>query len=345
MKQRRSMKAHLIYGLLIMTVVGMSVFAGSQPAAVAQQTVWKMHCGFPPSHIFTQAWSAFAEDVNKRTNGQLAIKVYPLSVLGFNMGNTLAALRDNIVPIAEISSSISEGLLPELKELSIFYLLENPENEAKAYAAIRPEMEQMIFSKFKVKVLATCIGDSTEMFLNKKVTQMDDMKGLKVRTMGSAMSRQAKMLGLVPTAINSKEVSVALDRGMVDGMYTSLQGFDNGKFYQFLKVANLVNQSFVKIFVGVNAAAFDSLPANIQKELAASGAWLEREGFAAIRDGNLEKAKRNLLAQGVAFHTPPPEILSVMKKVGRELAEENAAKAGADAQRRLSKMLEAGGVK
>jgi len=347
MKRPSYMKTQFSYILFLMAVIGMFVFAGQQPAAAADSKTinWKMHCAFPPSHIFTQAWTAFAEDVDKRTNGQLAIKVYPLSVLGFNMRNTLPALRDNIVPIAEFVSSISEGLLPELKELSIFYLFGSPENEAKAYAAIRPEIEKIILDKFKVKVLATCIGASTEMFLGKEVNTLDDMKGLKIRTMGSAMGRQAKMLGLVPTAINSKEVSVALDRGMVDGMYTSVQGFNNGKFYQFLKVTNMVNQSYVKIFVGVNASAFDGLPENIQKALVASGAWLEKEGFAAIRDGNEEKAKKNLLAQGVTFHTPPPEVLSTMKQVGRELAEENAAKAGPDAQRRLSMMLQAAGVK
>jgi len=347
MKHSRSHKTTILRITSLLVFVSLFMLAG-QPQAIAADAkpiAWKMHCAFPPSHIFTQAWMAFAEDVNKRTNGQMTIKVYPLSVLGFNMRNTLSALRDNIVPVAEFVSSISEGMVPEFKELSIFYLFENPETEFKAYSAIRPEMEQIVLDKFKVKILATCIGAPTEMFLGKQVNTMADMKGLKIRTMGSAMGKQAKMLGLVPTAINSKEVSVALDRGMVDGMYTSVQGFNNGRFYQFLKVANIVNQSFVKIFVGVNAGAFNGLPANIQKDLAASGAWLEKEGFAAIRDGNEEKAKKNLMSEGVVFHTPPAEILTTMKKIGREMAEENAAKSGPDAQRRLAKMLKAAGVK
>jgi len=346
MKHGRYRKMTIVLITSIVVCVSLILMAGPPQviAADAAPIAWKMHCAFPPSHLFTKAWMAFAEDVGKRTNGQMSIKVYPLSVLGFNMRNVLPALRDNIVPIAEISSSLSEGLLPELKELSIFYILENPENEAKAYAAVRPEIEKVMLDKFKVKVLATCIGDSTEMFLNKKFASLEDVKGLKIRTMGSAMGHQAKMLGLVPTAINSKEVSVALDRGMVDGMYTSLPGFYNGKFYQFLKVANIVNQSYVKLFVGVNAGAFDKLPADIQKALAASGAWLEKEGFSAIRDSEGAKAKENLKAEGVEFYTPPPEILATMKKIGREMAEESAAKAGPDAQRRLSMMLKAAGV-
>ena len=346
MKHGRSnkMRVLLLASVLVCASLILPVGQPQAMAADAAPVAWKMHCAFPPSHLFTKAWMAYAEDVNKRTEGQMSIKVYPLSVLGFNMRNVLPALRDNIVPIAEISSSLSEGLLPELKELSIFYILENPENEAKAYAAVRPEIEKLLLDKFKVKVLATCIGDSTEMFLNKKFSGLDDVKGLKIRTMGSAMGHQAKMLGLVPTAINSKEVSVALDRGMVDGMYTSLPGFYNGKFYQFLKVANIVNQSYVKLFVGVNAGTFDKLPADLQNALNASGAWLEKEGFSAIRDSEGANAREKLKAEGVEFYTPPAEIQATMKKIGREMAEESAAKAGPDAQRRLSMMLKAAGV-
>jgi TRAP-type C4-dicarboxylate transport system substrate-binding protein len=315
--------------------------ADAKPNAIT----WKMHSGFSPNQFYTRAWNVFAQEVLKRTDGQLAITVYPSSVLGFTQPNTLTALRDIIVPIAEISSSISEGLMPELKEISVFYLFDSPDKEMKAYSAIRADMEKMILAKYKVKILATCIGASTEMFLKKKVNTLDDLKGVKIRTAGAAMANQAKMLGMVPTTIDSKEVGMSLERGMVDGMYTSLPGFNDDKFYQYVKVANIVHQSYVKMFIGVNADAFNGLPANVQTQLLAAAAWLEKEGYNKVRDDDLAVAQKNLVTQGVEFFTPPAAVLAAMKDVGRKLLDQNAAQAGAGAPERLAKMLTAAGVK
>jgi TRAP-type C4-dicarboxylate transport system substrate-binding protein len=181
--------------------------------------------------------------------------------------------------------------------------------------------------------------------VKKKVNSIDDLKGVKIRTAGAAMANQAKMLGMVPTTIDSKEVGMALERSMVDGMYTSLPGFNDDKFYQYVKVANLVRQSHVKMFIGVNADAFNGLPANVQTQLLAAAAWLEKEGYNKVRDDDLAVAQKNLAAQGVEFHTPPAAVMAAMKDVGRKLLEQNAAQAGPDAQARLVKMLNAAGVK
>ena len=113
--------AVLILGTFLVFSASAAIAADAKPNAIT----WKMHSGFSPNQFYTRAWNAFAQEVLKRTDGQLAITVYPSSVLGFTQPNTLTALRDNIVPIAEISSSISEGLMPELKEISVFYLFDN----------------------------------------------------------------------------------------------------------------------------------------------------------------------------------------------------------------------------
>jgi TRAP-type C4-dicarboxylate transport system substrate-binding protein len=343
----RSALTVLTLGAFLVLFMTAASFAAETKAVTAKPNAitWKMHSGFSPNQFYTRAWNAFAQEVLKRTDGQLAITVYPSSVLGFAQPNTLTALRDNIVPIAEISASISEGLMPELKEISVFYLFDSPDKEMKAYAAIRADMEKMILAKYKVKILATCIGASTEMFLKKKINTVDDMKGIKIRTAGATMANQAKMLGMVPTTIDSKEVGMSLERGMVDGMYTSLPGFNDDKFYQYVKVANMVHQSYVKMFIGVNADAFNGLPANVQTQLLAAAAWLEKEGYNKIRDDDLAVAQKNLTAQGVEFHTPPAAVLNAMKDVGHKLLDENAEKAGPDALARLAKMLNAAGVK
>ncbi|MDA8125597.1 MAG: TRAP transporter substrate-binding protein DctP [Deltaproteobacteria bacterium] len=347
-KMSRAARAAAILGICLLCVCwATATFAAEAKPVTAKPNAitWKMHSGFSPNQFYTRAWNAFAQEVLKRTNGELVITVYPSSVLGFTQPNTLTALRDQIVPIAEISASISEGLMPELKEISVFYLFDTPEKEAKAYAAVRADMEKVFLAKYKVKILATCIGAPTEMFTKKKIDSLDDMKGLKIRTAGAAMANQAKMLGMVPTTIDSKEVGMALERSMVDGLYTSLQGFNDDKFYQYVKVANMVHQSHVKMFIGVNADAFNKLPPAIQTQVQAAAAWLEKEGYNKVRDDDAAIAKKNLAASGVEFFTPPAAVLNAMREVGRKLLDENAAKAGPEAQARLAKMLSAAGVK
>ncbi len=346
-KMSRAATAASILGFgILFLFAATAAFAQEEKSVTARPDAitWKMHSGFSPNQFYTRAWKAFAHEVLKRTDGKMDITVYPSSVLGFRMNRVLTSLRDNIVPIAEISSSINEGLMPELKEVSVFYLFDTPEQEALAYAAVRADMEKMILDKYNVRILATCIGAPTEMFLKKEVNTLDDAKGLKIRTAGAAMANQAKLLGMVPATISSKEVGMALERGMVDGMYTSIQGFNDDKFYQYLNVANIVHQSRVKMFVGVNADAFNKLPGEIQTQMLAAAQWLEQEGYNTIRDDEAKAASENLLANGVKLHTPPAEVLTAMKKVGRKILEENAEKAGPAARERMARMLSAAGI-
>ena len=57
-----------------------------------------------------------------------------------------------------------------------------------------------------------------EVFTAKKpIVKLEDFKGLKIRTSGAAMSNVIKALGAVPVQIPTPDISIAMQRGTVDG--------------------------------------------------------------------------------------------------------------------------------
>ncbi len=342
---RKYGRCQMLFLSIIFSFVVINPAFSADTAQKPKVTTWKMHCMMASTHYFTRSWRSFSEEVSRRTNGGLVITVYPSSALGFKPPDTLTALRDKIVPIAEISCTFSEGQLPEFAQVSPFYILGTSEHHEKAYNAIRPEYEKMLLDRFGVKILAVCTGTNTELHLQKKINSLDDIKGLKVRTMGPTMARQAKMLGMVPTSISGSEAGVALERGIVDGLYTSIEGLYGAKWYEYVKVINMVHLMSSKFMIGVNNSMFNSLPTDIQKELLSAGAWLEKEEYNRMRDEEYEKARAALKSFGKVEHTPPEEVLSAMKEVGRKIAEETAAQFGDAGKDRLARMLQAVGFK
>ena len=194
-----------LFCLLVMPVSGL---AADKPKVIT----WNMHAAFPQAFWFVQAWQSFASEVARATNGELVITVYPAAGLGIQPGDVVTAVSKKLVPIAEIAASYAEGAVPEFKQLSLFYVCKTIADHEKKVAAIRGDLEKLMFDKYKIKILAFNNGNPTDLYLNKEINSMEDFKGFKVRTMGPMMAAQAKAIGLVPMTIAPPEVPVALER-------------------------------------------------------------------------------------------------------------------------------------
>ncbi len=95
---------------------------------------------------------------------------------------------------------------------------------------------------------------------------MEDLKGMKVRTVGWYMDILNNM-GAVATPMPGGEVYLALERGVIDGAEFSApamnypMGFDDITKYS---ISPGVHQPASQCFVFFNKEAYDKLPANLK---------------------------------------------------------------------------------
>ena len=101
----------------------------------------------------------------------------------------------------------------------------------------------------------------------KKITKLEDFKGLKIRHAGGAVSSERfKALGAAGVVIAWPDVAMALTQGTIDGVATTTKSVESAKLHECgLKYA-LECRHFVSYYYPmVNLKFWNSLPPDLQK--------------------------------------------------------------------------------
>ena len=182
-----------------------------------------------------------------------------------------------------------------------------------------------------MKVLYTVAWPPQGVYVNKELTSVADMKGLKWRAYSPATSKIAELVGAQPVTVQAAELSQALATGVVNSyMSSGSTGYDT-KTYEYIKNFYDTQAWLPKNAVLVNKAAFDALDKPTQAALLKAGADAEARGWALSKAKNTEYIEL-LKKNGMNIVAPPPQLKSDMKKVGDVMLKEWLDKAGAEGQ-------------
>ena len=115
----------------------------------------------------------------------------------------------------------------------------------------------------------TAIGiicSATQAFLTKKdIRRLDDLKGLKIRVLASALERaQMQALGISPTPMPFSEVMPALQQNVIDGVSSIPVLFTNLKMYTTAKHITFGGLFTSSVPVYVSKVWWDKLPADLR---------------------------------------------------------------------------------
>lgn len=219
---------------------------------------------FPPTHIQSKVPVAWAEEIEKRSNGQIKIKFF------FSGSLTPAPqIYDGVVKgISDFGLSVlaySPGRFPVLS------VVDNPLGYPNAFVATRVINE--INRKFKPKELDdvhVCYlfahGPGLLHTARKPVRTLEDVAGLKIRSTGTSQLI-VRALGAAPVAMSQGETYDALKKNIVDGTLVPIEALEGFKQAEVLKYTTYTyscaySQGF---FVAMNPKKWDSLPPDLQK--------------------------------------------------------------------------------
>ena len=181
----------------------------------------------------------------------------------------LPGVSKGIAHMGKPAAAYYPSQLPLTHGAEMPYICNDPWVAAKAfmelyntYPAVKEE-----YDKQKVKVLyAHGVPGTVLGFIKKPVKTLDDLKGLKIRALGTINQVIAK-LGATPVAISIGEVYGAMERGIMDG-YCGVPLFVAGlqKYYEVAPyLTNPGIGTYVIVPVVFNLDKWNSLPADIRK--------------------------------------------------------------------------------
>jgi TRAP-type transport system periplasmic protein len=245
-------------------------------AAVAAQgaTVWESYVYNPVATLpSVQGIVRLIDTVKQQTNGELEINLHLGGSLPIKATDITAAVGDNVVQLGD--DGFATGTIPITAILRLPMLLQSYQDLDKAMAILRPHLDDA-YGKRGIVVLGQYAYPFQVIWGKSKITSLADIKGLKLRVTSVEQGEFVRRFGGVSLPLGSPDVAAALDRGVVEGVFTASSG-GGLTWHDLLKYRYGFPTSYVNSTIVVNREAFEKLPPATQKILrdaaAASATW------------------------------------------------------------------------
>ena len=250
---------------------GATLAAGMLAAsgAWAQTVEWRFFTYFPVNDKPAQLNKTFAEDVTKATGGKLKITVLAAGELPYKAPDVLRAVATNQVQMADVALGFLAGDVPALNVMQLPFLCSSYAQFDAAIPAIAPVVDRELQSRYGVSVGVHWTMPSQNLWLNRPVARLEDLKGLKVRAWNPEQVEMMKQLGGSAVSITSAEVIPALERKVIDGAITSALSANDWKAYEIVKTGYMLNLTMGHQVMLINAAEMAKLAPDVRSTLQA----------------------------------------------------------------------------
>jgi len=272
----------------------------SSSSAVAKNDSLIFATTTPPKSNHEIAAQNFVEDVAKKTHGRINIKHYGAGSL-YNAKSIMSAMSDNQIDIGLLHVALVGRRSPVLEFVGSFGALGCWESYEHYYRFLDNQRTREIASAefekyFNGKLLAAwSFGTSLLGCRNKAITSVDDFKGLKIRTAGTAMATMYKALRAIPISLSSKELYTGLQRGTIEAACSGVSRWRRSKLYEvapYLTVDPTI--PYFSMWLVINNKSWDKLSKADQKIISETAKAYESitrgyavkeraEDFAALR--------------------------------------------------------------
>jgi TRAP-type C4-dicarboxylate transport system substrate-binding protein len=305
------------------------IFALAATAAgtALAQTKWDLPAAYPASNFHTENLVQFANDIDKATGGKLKITVHANASL-FKANEIKRAVQSGQAPIGELLLVNAENENPIYGADGIPFLATSYAEAKRLADAQKPILDKLLAAQ-GMKLLYTVAWPPQGIYVNKELSSVADMRGLKWRAYSPATGKIAELVGAQPVTIQQAELSQALATGVVNSyMSSGSTGYDS-KTYESIKYFYDTQAWMPKNAVLVNQKAFDALDKPTQAALLKAAAEAETRGWKVSEEKN-EWYKKALTEKGMKIMKPSPKLMADLKQVGGIMLSDWQKKAGAD---------------
>lgn len=287
-----------------------------------------------PTEFHTQNAQKFAQGVNEATKGQAAMTVHPGGALGIKANESLRAVEDGAVTMAEYAAFQNVGDLPLLGIESLPFLVDDYDQLRVMHSFARPAWEAAL-AKRGQKVLYVVPWPSQNFFTKKPVKGFEDLKGVRMRTYDRNTAEMVSKLGMVPLQMNNPDIVPALASGKLDAVMTSGTTAAAQKYWEFLKHTYNTNHLWASNLMVINLGAWNKLSPENRAVIEKLAREME-PGFWEVSKGEHTTRMAQLKQNGMSVEPASKELVERMRTVTRPMWDEFAKSAGPEGAKLLA---------
>src|SRR5215211_5881179 len=267
--------------------------------AAAQQPV-TLHGAvqFADDHVFTRALVKFQELVVQYYGKPVNFVLHKNSELGLEKDYFAYMIQGISVDYGIVSPAHMSTFSKAAPFIDAPFLFRDLDhwNKVLDQDVLKPVADE-IAQKADVMLIGYAGGGVRNIFVNKPVRNLADMKGLKVRVQGAPIwSRTFAAAGMSPTVIAYNEIYNAIQNGVISAGENEAAGVEQMKFFEVGPNLSMTEHAITIRPICFSAKTFKKLPADLQaaiikagKEAGAYGRQVESSEDTAKLDA-LEKA-------------------------------------------------------
>lgn len=255
--------------LAILLLVGTS--AVQAQASVTPKYEWKLVSEEVDGDFMTDWAHRFADEMEKWSNGNIHIEVYPYGTLGGERDiNELCQLGE--VEFVMSDYGWISSFVPQAQVLALHYILPREKSvEVFNDVFINGKVRGLLEESFRAKNFEP-LGYLHEgwqwVTSNKRFRTPGDCKGVKIRVMGSPMLQKGYgAYGFNAVTLDYGEIYSALQMNLIDAQVQPMFANYSMGFYEQVKyITNMEAELFVAIPLA-NKEFMDSLPKDIRNKI------------------------------------------------------------------------------
>ena len=306
--------------------MALGLAAGSAQAA---DTTLRISLQLPLTSHLGQNLQLFKEEVEKNSNGDIAVEIYDSAQL----------YKDNEVPAAVGSGSIEMGVasltryVGDIPAVDVFYqpFLFDTEEKVRAAVAkgspVRGPLDEAIAETGSTVLWWQAYGGAIMLSNGGAIKTPKDMEGKKVRVFGKTLGDFVTAAGGAPTLISGSEQYLAYQRGTVDIGMTGVSGVKSRKLWEVMDTITVTNHADIEFIVVVNTDFWNGLSDAHKAVIQAAAVTAEndvRNRVSEIEAGAYAAAEEN----GMTVYKSTAEEIAAWKAVSQPVYDAYGEKAG-----------------
>jgi tripartite ATP-independent transporter DctP family solute receptor len=310
-------------------IAGAAAAAFALPAT-AQTVTFHGASQFNDDHAFTKALVRFEELVKKYYGKPVSFVLHKNSELGLEKDYFAYMNQGKAVDYAIVSPAHMSTFSKAAPFIDAPFIFRDLAHWNKVLDAdlLKPVADE-VAQKAEVMLIGYAGGGTRNIFVNKPVRNLAEMKGLKVRVQGAPIwSRTFTAAGMSPTVIAYNEVYNAIQNGVIAAGENEAAGVESMKFYEVGPNLSITEHAITIRPICFSGKTFKGLPPDLQAAILKAGK--EAGAYGRQVESSEDSAKLDALEKAGKLKRIPFTDRAQMKKLVDPVIQEYAKEIGAD---------------
>jgi len=280
------------------------------PGVATAEITLKVADTFPPGHyIVKEGVDFWIKRVEELTDGEVKIQHFGAGQMG-KLRDMFSLTQRGVVDIGYVPPSFNSGTMPLSGVHSLPSLFSSSSVGSSAFLETinNTAILQNDYLDNGIRPLWGVMTSTYNVFTRGvEVNSVEDLKGLKLKSVAGNMAQGVELMGASPVDIPSPETYQSIRTGTVDGAI-----FPSTSIYSY-KLEEVVDTALlgVDVFVyyapfSINEEKWQSLPKNVQEALNQAGQEA-MEKVAAYTDNKVIELEKTLVDDGIKVIKLTPE--------------------------------------